>query len=94
MLTRPLLYLSLFLKQNRIEYNDRLSAIRTNGDWEGWLRFFLTGVAVAANDAVRRSQAQPHLPVLAVPRSVHLWGPSADVAARGHHEVTHCHPWV
>ena len=52
-LARPLLYLSLFLKQNRSEYYDRLNAIRTQGDWEGWLRFFLTGVAITANDAVR-----------------------------------------
>ncbi len=52
-LTRPLLYLSLFLKQNRSEYYDRLGAIRTKGDWEGWLRFFLTGVAVTATDATR-----------------------------------------
>lgn len=52
-LARPLLYLSLFLKQNRLEYYDRLNAIRTQGDWEGWLKFFLTGVAVTAHDAVR-----------------------------------------
>ena len=52
-LARPLLYLSLFLKQNRSEYYDRLNAMRTHGDWEGWLRFFLTGVAVTASDAVR-----------------------------------------
>ena len=52
-LARPLLYLSLFLKQNRSEYYDRLNAVRKQGDWEGWLRFFLTGVAVTANDAVR-----------------------------------------
>ena len=52
-LGRPLLYLSLFLKQNRSEYYDRLNAIRTQGDWEGWMKFFLTGVAVTAKDAVR-----------------------------------------
>ena len=52
-LARPLLYLSLFLKQNRSEYYDRLDAIRTQGDWEGWMKFFLTGVAITANDAVR-----------------------------------------
>ena len=40
-LTRPLLYLSLFLKRNRAEYYDRLGAIRADGDWESWLRFFL-----------------------------------------------------
>lgn len=50
-LTRPLLYLSLYLKQNRSEYYDRLTAIRERGDWEGWLRFFLTGVVVTADDA-------------------------------------------
>lgn len=53
MLARPLLYLSLFLKQNRSEYYDRLDALRMHGDWEGWLKFFLTGVAVTADDAAR-----------------------------------------
>lgn len=52
-LARPLLYLSLFFMQNRSEYYDRLNAIRTQGDWEGWLKFFLTGVTSTANDAVR-----------------------------------------
>src|SRR5665811_1097292 len=56
-LTRPLLYLSLFLKQNRAEYYDRLGAIRSNGDWEGWLRFFLTGVVATANDAAKAAAA-------------------------------------
>ena len=53
LLARPLLYLSLFLKKNRSEYYDRLDAIRTHGDWEAWLKFFLHGVAVTADDAVR-----------------------------------------
>ena len=53
LLARPLLYLSLFLKQNRSEYYDRLDAVRTHGDWEGWLKFFLAGVAITANDAAR-----------------------------------------
>lgn len=52
-LARPLLYLSLFLKQNRVDYYDRLMAVRLRGDWEGWLEFFLNGVAVTADDAVR-----------------------------------------
>ena len=56
-LSRPLLYLSWFLKQNRAEYYDRLGAIRTRGDWEGWLRFFLTGVVVTADDAARVATA-------------------------------------
>lgn len=50
-LERPLLYLSHFLKLHRNEYYDRLSAIRERGDWEGWLRFFLRGVAETAEEA-------------------------------------------
>lgn len=43
-LQRPLLYLSHYFKAHRAAYYDRLTAIRTDGDWEGWLRFFLRGV--------------------------------------------------
>ncbi len=50
-LRRPLLYLSYFFKLHRTEYYDRLTAVRRNGDWEGWLRFFLRGVAVTADEA-------------------------------------------
>ena len=52
LLSRPLLYLSLFLKTHRQEYYRRLGAVRTDGDWEGWLAFFLEGVAVVAEEAV------------------------------------------
>ena len=52
LLSRPLLYLSLFLKRHRQEYYRRLSAVRSDGDWEGWLEFFLEGVAVVAEEAV------------------------------------------
>ncbi len=41
---RPLLYLSYFFKANRTEYYSKLMAIRTKGDWEGWVKFFLRGV--------------------------------------------------
>jgi len=50
-LSRPLLYLSHFLKQNRTEYYDRLQAVRVNGDWEKWLAFFLRGVCEVATQA-------------------------------------------
>jgi Fic family protein len=49
----PVLYLSYFLKRNRAEYYDRLTAVRLNGDWEGWLRFFLRGVAETAEEAAK-----------------------------------------
>jgi Fic family protein len=50
-LQRPVLYLSHYLKQHRATYYDRLMAVRNEGDWEGWLRFFLTGVATVAREA-------------------------------------------
>ncbi len=55
-LSRPLLYLSYFLKKHRAEYYDRLMAVRDEGDWEGWLRFFLTGVFEVANQATETTQ--------------------------------------
>jgi Fic family protein len=50
-LREPLLYLSVYFKQHRAEYYDRLTAIRQRGDWEGWLTFFLRGVAETADEA-------------------------------------------
>lgn len=50
-LYRPLLYLSYYLKRHRATYYDRLMAVRVDGDWEGWLRFFLAGVAETAQEA-------------------------------------------
>lgn len=49
-LSEPLLYLSLFFKRHREEYYRLLSAIRTEGDWEGWVAFFLEGVRVTADE--------------------------------------------
>jgi Fic family protein len=51
LLREPLLYLSGYLKQHQAEYYRRLSTIRTEGDWESWVSFFLEGVAAAAADA-------------------------------------------
>jgi Fic family protein len=52
LLTKPLLYLSLFFKRHRADYYRRLDAVRLDGDWEGWIEFFLEGVETIANDAV------------------------------------------
>lgn len=52
LLSKPLLYLSLFFKRHRAEYYRRLSAVRTDGDWEAWTDFFLDGVATIADEAV------------------------------------------
>lgn len=56
-LHRPLLYLSAYLKHRRSEYYDRLMAVRTRGDWEGWLRFFLLGIAITAEEATSTARA-------------------------------------
>jgi Fic family protein len=53
LLHEPLMYLSGYLKQHQAEYYRRLSNIRSGGDWESWVTFFLDAVAVAAGDAER-----------------------------------------
>jgi len=53
LLREPLMYLSGYLKRHQVEYYRRLSAIRVEGDWEGWVSFFLEGVAAASADAER-----------------------------------------
>ena len=50
-LREPMLYLSLCLKANRDRYYQLLQNVRTNGDWEEWLKFFLEGVTQTANQA-------------------------------------------
>lgn len=56
-LSEPILYLSLFFKQNRDAYYDLLQRVRTEGDWESWIRFFLTGVLETAEQSVRTARA-------------------------------------
>lgn len=53
MMDKPLLYLSYFFKANRTEYYARLTAVRTQGDWEGWIKFFLRGVQDTAQMAIQ-----------------------------------------
>jgi Fic family protein len=56
-LREPMLYLSLYFKQNRDDYYEALQRVRTHGDWEGWLQLFLRGVADTAQlatDTARR----------------------------------------
>lgn len=52
-LTHPYFYISLYFKKNRADYYDALQRVRTHGDWEGWLRFFLIGVAAVAEEATQ-----------------------------------------
>jgi cell filamentation protein, protein adenylyltransferase len=57
LLRAPLLYLSLFFKRHREEYYRRLNLVRLEGDWEGWIDFFLDGVATIADEAVTSARA-------------------------------------
>jgi Fic family protein len=55
-LEKPLLYLSHFLRRHRAEYYDRLMAVR-DGDWEGWLMFFLRAVAETSDEATTTARS-------------------------------------
>lgn len=55
-LREPLLYLSIFFKEHRQEYYDRLQFVRDRGDWEGWLAFFLEGVAAVSREATKTAR--------------------------------------
>ncbi len=55
-LSEPILYLSIFFKRHRQDYYDRLQDIRDKGDWEGWLAFFLEGVASVAAEATKTAR--------------------------------------
>jgi Fic family protein len=56
LLSEPLLYLSLFLKEHRSHYYDLLDRVRTTGDWEAWVDFFLEGVEHTAHSAVQTAR--------------------------------------
>ena len=55
-LTEPLLYLSLYFKSHRDEYYTLLQNVRDTGDWESWIKFFLTGVNETADQAVQTAK--------------------------------------
>jgi len=84
---RPLLYLSLHFRQHREAYYDLLERVRTEGDWEIWLRFFLEGVvevAESTTDVVRRLVAL----VERDRRAIHGLGRGAATAHRVHDLAT------
>jgi Fic family protein len=56
LLAQPLLYLSLYLKSHRSVYYDLLDRVRTTGDWEAWVDFFLEGVETTAHGAVETAR--------------------------------------
>lgn len=56
-MTQPLLYLSYYFKLNRSEYYDRLMDVRTKGDWENWIKFFLRGISIVSDEAIQSAKA-------------------------------------
>ena len=79
LLKAPLLYLSLFFKRHREEYYRRLNFVRVEGDWEGWIDFFLDGVATIADEAV--ASARDLFNLIGADRMRLLGGASASVPA-------------
>lgn len=51
-LSSPALYISYYLKMNRVEYYDRMSEVRRSGNYEQWIKFFLRAVYESAADAI------------------------------------------
>ncbi len=91
-LDQPILYLSLALKQRQDEYYERLTAVRTQGDWEGWTAFFLDRVRVAADDGVRVARSLEAL--LATDRQRVVHHGRSTVAAIRLLELLPSHPVV
>jgi len=82
-LREPLLYLSLYFKQHRQQYYDLLQAVRLTGDWEAWLRFFLTGVEETARQAGQTAKALMNL-AAADEKRIQAIGKASGSALRVH----------
>jgi Fic family protein len=82
-LKQPLLYLSLYLKQNRDDYYDHLQRIRLEGAWEPWLRFFLEGVIEVAESTTATTRDLVHM-IERDRQKIHQFGRGAATALRVH----------
>ena len=92
LLKAPLLYLSLFFKRHRAEYFRRLTAVRTEGDWEGWTDFFLDAVATIADEAV--TSARELFAVVTSDRARVLAQDTTSVSAARLFELLPNHPII
>jgi len=91
-LNSPLLYLSLYFKRHRAEYYRRLDAVRIEGDFEGWLKYFLEGVAVIAEETV--STTQTLFAMISSDRNKVLSGRLTSVASIRLFELLPAHPII
>ena len=83
MLSRPLLYLSLYFKIHRQAYYEYLDQVRTKGNWEGWIDFFLEGVEQTALNAVDTARRLVAL-MQQDEQRIHRLGRRAGTALRVH----------
>lgn len=80
-LSQPLLYLSAYIEAHRQEYYDLLQRVRTHGDWNSWLLYFLHGVEKTSKQAVRQAGAlmdlreQLHVEIRSQPKAAALIDP-------------------
>ena len=82
-LSQPLLYLSLYFKENRQEYYDLLQKIRTEGDWESWLIFYLKGIEAVSSQATETAKKLSAL-FEEHRQKIHALGRAAAAAHRVH----------
>jgi len=92
LLQRPVLYLSLHFKRHREDYYRRLSAVRTQGDWEGWVDFFLEGICSVAGEAT--ASARQLFGIVGRDRALVLADPATQVPALRLFELLPRHPIV
>ncbi|HUU30089.1 MAG TPA: Fic/DOC family N-terminal domain-containing protein [archaeon] len=60
-LSSPMFYISAYLDQNQETYYERLRAISSQGDWNGWIEFFLKAISVQAESNTNKARAILHL---------------------------------
>jgi len=92
LLKAPLLYLSLFFKRHREEYYRRLNLVRLEGDWEGWIDFFLDGITTTSDEAV--ASARELFALVSADRASLLAAEAASVSAVRLFEQLPRHPIV
>jgi Fic family protein len=88
-LSEPILYLSLYFKTHRQAYYDHLTRVRTIGDWEGWLEFFLEGVEETSGQAVNAARRILALMERDRKKIEELGRPAASVLRVHHYAQTH-----
>ena len=81
-LTTPALYVSYYLKKNRIEYYDRLSEVRNSGNYEQWVKFFLQALLESATDAIENSDKLADLHNKNAAKITQVGGRSAKTALK------------